>query len=132
MFTEGKNFRLETYRLVSWLKMNNLSSLLLWETSNLMGQISSVTDTGLSFLVDAIILMKPVEIDSAIHKALVVLKMRGSDHDKNLREFEVSSRGIVVTAPFSNYEGIMSGNARKIRLDVATQNFTDAFIRKRK
>ncbi|MDA4130414.1 MAG: AAA family ATPase [Thaumarchaeota archaeon] len=132
MFSEGKNFRLETYRLVSWLKMKNLSSLLLWETSNIMGQLSSISDNGLSFLVDSIILLKPVEIDSTIRKALVILKMRGSDHDKKLREYEITSKGIVVAAPFANYEGIMSGNARKVVvLEQATQNFTDAFSRKR-
>jgi len=133
MFAGEKNMRLETYRLISWLKMNNLSSLLLWETSNISGQVSSITDAGLSFLVDTIVLLKFVEIDSAIRKGLVVIKMRGSDHDKKLREYEITSKGVVVSAPFSNYEGLMSGNARRVaKLDQATQNFAEAFSRKKR
>lgn len=133
MFTEKKNFRLETYRLISWLKMKNLSSLLLWETSNVIGSSFSVTDSGLSFLVDSIILMRPVEIDSAMHKALVILKMRGSDHDKKLREYDITPTGIVVAAPFTNYEGIMSGSARRTTpLAAAAENFGSAFNRRRR
>ena len=40
--------------------------------------------------------------------------MRGSDHDKRLREYEITSKGLKVAAPFSGYEGIMSGSARKV------------------
>jgi circadian clock protein KaiC len=132
MFIDDKALRLETYRLVSWLKTNGLSSVLLWEASNVLGQFTSISDNGLSFLVDSIILLKPVEIDSSLRRALVILKMRGSDHDKKLREYEITSTGILVKAPFENYEGLMSGSARKIvLLDQATQNFADAFRRKR-
>jgi circadian clock protein KaiC len=133
MYAGEKNMRLETYRLISWLKMHDLSSLLLWETSNMVGQVSSISDSGLSFLVDSIVLLKPVEIDSTIRKALVILKLRGSDHDKRLREYEITSRGVDVAAPFADYEGIMTGSARKVvKLEQATQNFTEAFSRKRR
>ncbi len=39
MFIEEKNFRLEVYRLVSELKTKGLSSFMLWETPQMMGQI---------------------------------------------------------------------------------------------
>jgi circadian clock protein KaiC len=114
MYIGEKNFRLEVYRLVSQLKSRGLSSILLWETSQLMGQISSISDMGMSFLVDSIILLKPVEIDSTIRRALVILKMRGSDHDKSLREYYIDgSLGFVVQSPFENFEGILSGSAHR-------------------
>jgi circadian clock protein KaiC len=114
MFIEEKNFRLEVYRLVSELKTKGLSSFMLWETPQMMGQISSITDYGMSFLVDSILLLKPVEIDSRIRRALVILKMRGSDHDKALREYYIDAvKGFVVLNPFDNFEGILSGSARR-------------------
>jgi circadian clock protein KaiC len=48
-------------------------------------------------------------MDSAIQKALLVLKMRGSDHHKDIRAFKVSSKGIEVESKFVGREGIMSG-----------------------
>jgi len=113
MYIGEKDFRLEVYRLVAQLKNKGLSSIMLWETS-MLGQDTAISDNGMSFLVDSIILLKPVEIDSCIRRALVILKMRGSNHDKSLREYCIdSSRGFVVQDPFGNFEGIMNGNAHR-------------------
>jgi circadian clock protein KaiC len=114
LFIEEKKFRLEVYRLVSQIKRFGLSSLLLWESPQVMGPVTAISDMGMSFLVDSIILLKPVEIDSSIRKALVILKMRGSNHDKSLREYYIdSSNGFVVLSPFENFEGILSGTAHR-------------------
>lgn len=117
MFVEQKSIRREAYRLVSFLKTKGMSSLLIWESGQLAGNAFNVTEIGLSFLVDCIVALRPVEIESSLRKALVILKMRGSDHDKQLREFEITPSGVKITAPFSNYEGIISGSPRKIASD---------------
>ena len=121
MYVEKKSIRREAYRLVSFLKTKGMSSLLIWESSQMSGNTFNVTEIGLSFLVDCIIALKPVEIESSMRKAIVIVKMRGSDHDKQLREFEVTSNGIKITAAFSNYEGIITGSPRKI----ASQRFLE-------
>jgi circadian clock protein KaiC len=38
-----------------------------------------------------------------------VLKLRGSDHDKDIRQFAVTSHGIEVRSRFEGTQGIMSG-----------------------
>lgn len=116
MYVEKKSIRREAYRLVSFLKTKGMSSLLVWESGQ-MGSNFNVTEIGLSFLVDCIVALKPVEIESSLRKALVILKMRGSDHDKQLREFEITPTGVKITSAFSNYEGIMTGATRKIASD---------------
>jgi len=64
----------------------------------------------LAYLVDAIVLLRYVEIDSAMQRAIVVLKMRGSDHIKDIRRYEIlPKQGIVVTGIFEGREGILSG-----------------------
>jgi circadian clock protein KaiC len=123
MFVKKDDMRMEAYRMVSYLKTRGISSLLLWESSQISGGSFTVTDVGLSFLVDCIVALKPVEIESAMRKALVILKMRGSDHDKRLREFEITPTGVKIESAFSNYEGIISGSPRK----VASEKFMDLF-----
>jgi circadian clock protein KaiC len=59
-----------------------------------------------------------------------VLKMRGSDHDKRLREYEITSEGIKIGAPFSQYEGIMSGSPRKSWTEETVSGWTKAFAGK--
>jgi circadian clock protein KaiC len=123
MFVKKEDMRMEAYRMVSYLKTRGISSLLLWESPQISGGSFSVTDVGLSFLVDCIVALKPVEIESSMRKAVVILKMRGSDHDKRFREFEITSAGIKIESAFTNYEGIISGSPRK----VASEKFMDMF-----
>lgn len=117
MYVEKENMRREAYRLVSFLKTKGMSSLLIWESGQMGGNTFNVTEIGLSFLVDSIIALRPVEIESSLRKALVILKMRGSDHDKHLREFEITQTGVKITSAFSNYEGIITGSPRKVGSD---------------
>lgn len=95
-------------RLVNALKREGVTSLLLRENDNLLGQVTHVTSK-IPFIVDSYLLLRYVEIDSAIDKALCILKMRGSDHHKDIRCFRITSQGIEVEAKFSGREGIMSG-----------------------
>ena len=123
MFVKKDDMRMEAYRMISYLKTRGISSILLWESPQISGGSFSVTDVGLSFLVDCIVALKPVEIESSMRKALVILKMRGSDHDKRLREFEITPAGIKIQSAFTNYEGIISGSPRK----VASEKFMELF-----
>ena len=68
---------------------------------------------GIAFLTDAIIMQRYVEIDGEIKRALAVVKVRSSQHSKELREYEISSEGgIVVGRPLKGYEGILTGTPK--------------------
>lgn len=95
-------------KLISALKREGITSFLVRENDNLLGQVTHVTSK-IPFIVDTYILLRYVEIDSSIAKALCILKMRGSDHDKDIRRFKITSKGIEVESKFSGREGIMSG-----------------------
>jgi len=124
---EKRDIRKEAYQLLNYFKTKGLSSLSIWETPQILGDSFSITDVGLSFLVDCIVLLRMVEIESSMRKALVVLKMRGSDHDKRLREFEITSQGIKLKSTFSEYEGVLSGAARRSLTDEAARSLAKAF-----
>ena len=131
MFVKRDDMRMEAYRIVRYLKTHGVSSVLLWESPQISGASFSVTDVGLSFLVDCIVALKPVEIESSLRKALVILKMRGSDHDKRLREYEITPQGVRVSAPFTQYEGLMSGAPRRSLTEEAANSWATAFGKKR-
>ena len=129
MFTGHNELRRELYRLIMLFKARGLGSLLIWENNESYGQSTLSTDAGISFLVDCIFSLKPVEIESTIRKALVVWKMRGSDHDKRLREYEITSHGVEVSAPFSDYEGLLTGSPRRSITEQAASNWAMAFAK---
>ena len=128
---ENKDVRREAYRILMGFKTKGITSISIWEMPQLLGDSLALTDVGMSFVVDSIVLLRLVEIESSMRKVLVVLKMRGSDHDKRLREFEITSRGLIVGQPFSGYESVMTGNAKKSFGEETTRAFAKAFSRKR-
>jgi circadian clock protein KaiC len=95
-------------KFINALKRENVTSVLLRENDSLMGQMGRVTSK-IPFIVDSYFLMRYVEIDSTIQKAFLILKMRGSDHQKDIRCFKIGPHGIEVESKFSGREGIMSG-----------------------
>ncbi len=114
MYVPESDLRKETYRLIMYLKTKRLSSVLTWESPEIIGRSISVTEAGMSCLVDSIVLLRYVEIESSMRKALIILKLRGSDHSKELREFVITPQGIKVAAPFTQYEGVVTGAPRKL------------------
>ena len=127
MCVAEKELRKEAYRLVNYLKIKGLTPLLTWEVSQTSANPFSISDVGLSFMVDCIVRLKPVEIESSVRKALVMLKMRGSDHDKRLREYEITKSGIHISSPFVGYDSIITGTPRKSMTDAAVESWTKAF-----
>jgi len=73
-----------------------------------------LTHETLSNVVDNIILLKHVEIEGNMKGILSIMKSRGIKHDTEIREFEITEKGIVVKGSMKGYESVLSGIARKI------------------
>lgn len=89
------------------LRREDVTAMLLGEENR--SDYQQAFKGGLSFIVDAIILMRYVEIESAMQRAILVLKMRGSDHAKTIRRYEIDTGGLHVSHVFEGREGILSG-----------------------
>src|ERR1035438_7892167 len=64
----------------------------------------------ISFLCDDIIRMRYVSIDGQLRKILVVIKMRGGNHAKEIREYEITSKGVVILGKrMANFQSLISG-----------------------
>jgi circadian clock protein KaiC len=53
----------------------------------------------ISFLTDDIIRLRYVEIDGQLRKVVVVVKMRGGNHSKDIREYVITDDGVVIVGP---------------------------------
>ena len=97
--------------LINGLRREGITALLLSEDS---GPDFVRSDRGrLAFAVDAVILLRYVEIDSVMQRAIAVLKTRGSDHDKSIRRFEIARGGVVIREAFQGREGLLTGTPRR-------------------
>ncbi len=97
--------------VVNSLRRESITALLLSEEKR--SEYRRTDRGGLSFLVDGIILLRYVEMDGAIKRAIVILKMRGSDHDRAIRGYHIEEGGLVIEDVFEQRGAILSGIAHR-------------------
>jgi len=97
-------------------KEHGLSSLLTASTASLLGG-ESITEFKVSSVADAIIVLRYAEVSGAVARSIAVLKVRGSDHDKRLREMTVDETGLHIGRPFTNVTGVLAGQLTVITDD---------------
>jgi circadian clock protein KaiC len=110
-----KSFREFVIGLVSFVKYLEIPGLFTSTTSSLLGG-ESITETHVSTITDSIILLRYVEMGGQMRRGLTVLKMRGSVHDKEIREFTIDGQGMHIGAPFRQVTGILSGQFRQFAI----------------
>ncbi|MHB8568244.1 MAG: ATPase domain-containing protein [Nitrososphaerales archaeon] len=92
-------------------KSRDTTTLVTLTTSELAGL--SITGSGLSTLMDGIIMFRYVELDGKMERSMILLKMRGTRHDHHIKKFDIGLNGFRIEGSFSGYSGILSGSARK-------------------
>jgi circadian clock protein KaiC len=103
-----KGFREFVIGLTSFIKHKETAGLFTSTTPSLMGGVS-ITEAHISTITDLIILLRYVETFGEMRRGLTVLKMRGSRHEKDIREFVIDNSGMHITKPFKDVTGIISG-----------------------
>jgi circadian clock protein KaiC len=63
----------------------------------------------LCFLTDAVVSLRFVEYQGALHKFMTVVKVRGCDHSSDVREYIITGKGVEVRERAPNLNGIMVG-----------------------
>ena len=103
------DFRESLYRMIGALTGAGVTILSTVEVEDTFTALSFSHYT-ISFLTDDIIRMRFVEIDGQLRKVIVVIKLRGGNHSKDIREYVISDKGVVVVRPRStDYHGLTTG-----------------------
>jgi len=103
-----RTFREFIIGLTSYARAKDICSLFTSTTPRLSGG-DSITEAHISTITDVIILLRYVEIDGMMRRGLSVIKMRGSQHEKQIREYTIDGTGIHVGEPFRNIQNIILG-----------------------
>jgi circadian clock protein KaiC len=101
-------FREFVIGLTSVIKQHQVAGLYTTTSEQLIGG-NSVTGQHISTLTDAIIMLRYAEMKSRLSRGITVLKMRGSPHEKMIREFDISEQGMNIGEPFKDLNVILTG-----------------------
>jgi circadian clock protein KaiC len=98
----------QLHELLSYLGQQGVLTLLLVAQHGLVG-----TDLGapadVSYLADAVIVVRYFEVEGAVRKAISVMKKRTGAHELTIRELVVAPGGVRLGEPLSRFRGVLTG-----------------------
>ena len=98
---------LHIHELLQYLNRRGASTFLTVAQHGLVGDMKSPVDV--TYLADTVILLRYFEATGQVRRAISVIKKRTSAHEGSIREFWMSSEGIVVGNPLREFQGILRG-----------------------
>ena len=102
------DFRESLYRMVGALVKLGVTVVMTAELVESYTELR-LSPHGISFLTDGIILQRYIELDGALRKLVCVVKMRGFDHAKEMKLYDIGPDGIVVGESLASYRGLLTG-----------------------
>lgn len=107
-----EDFRESLYRMVTILTGMGVTVLM---TSELEDRYIDLgfSPYGAAFLTDVLIVQRYIELHGRLRRMMAVVKVRGSPHSNELREFEIIDERLVIGDVLSQYEGLLSGRPER-------------------
>ncbi|ACB74519.1 ATPase domain-containing protein [Opitutus terrae] len=108
------DFRESLYRMIAALTGAGVTVLSTVEIEDSFTSFQ-FSHYAISFLTDDIIRLRYVEIDGQLRKILAVVKMRGGNHSKDIREYVISETGLLLVSPrHTDYTGLTGGLPQRV------------------
>jgi circadian clock protein KaiC len=99
---------LQMHELLTYLGQQGVLTILVLAQHGLVGPMDTPLD--ISYLSDAVVMLRYFEIAGTVRRALSVVKKRSGQHEHTIREFRLGSAGIKLGPPLRDFSGIFSGN----------------------
>jgi len=104
---QEKQLVLQLHELLSYLNQRGVVTFLINPQQGLLGSMQS--NLNISYIADAVLMLRFFEADGRIRKAISVLKNRAGAHEDAIREFRVDTGGIRVGEPLVAFKGVLTG-----------------------
>jgi len=98
---------LQVHELLSYLNQLGVLTIMVLAQHGLLGQMQTPVD--LSYLSDTVVMLRYFEAAGRVRRALSVVKKRSGTHENSIREFQLTSEGLKVGPPLTQFSGILTG-----------------------
>ncbi len=96
------------HEMLMYLGEKGVATLLIGAHQGLIGAAMK-TPIDASYLADAVILMRYFENRGEVRQAISVVKKRGGEHERTIREFAMEQGGLRVGQPLREFRGVLTG-----------------------
>ncbi len=105
-------FREFLISLTSFIKKREIAGLYTATSKSLVGG-ETASEQHISTLTDSIILLRYMQEMDTMHRGLMVLKMRGSEHAKEIRRFTIDGSGMHLGEAFKGAPNVFFGGGQE-------------------
>src|SRR5690348_2492957 len=98
---------LQLHELLAYLNQVGVLTILVLAQHGMVGRMETPVD--LSYLSDAIVMLRYFEASGRVRRAISVVKKRSGTHEDTIREFRLSPQGLKVGPPLTEFSGILTG-----------------------
>lgn len=99
---------IQLHEMLTYLSQRGVLTLLIATQHGLLGA-NMVTPIDASYLADAVVLLRYFEAQGHVRNAISVIKKRSGIHERSIREFALSAKGIFVGEPLQDFHGVLTG-----------------------
>jgi circadian clock protein KaiC len=100
-------------RVIDFLKSRGITSVYTSLTSG--GGVMEQSEVGISSLMDTWLLLRMIESSNERNRLLYVLKSRGMAHSNQMREFQLTDRGLQLVDVYVGAGQVLTGSARLVQ-----------------
>ena len=98
---------LHIHELLTYLNQVGVTTVITLAQHGLVGSMTSPVD--LTYVADAVLLMRFFEAQGEIHRAISMVKNRAGNHEKSIREIRIGAEGMSISEPLVNFRGVLTG-----------------------
>ena len=105
---QERHLTIQLHELLMYLGQMGVATILIGAHQGLIGsQMQTPVDA--SYLADAIVLLRYFEDQGQVRQAISVVKKRGGQHERTLREFKLDGDGVTVGSTLRSFRGVLTG-----------------------
>ena len=98
---------LHVHELLQYLNRQGATTFLTVAQHGLLDQMSTPVDV--TYLADTVILLRYFEALGHVRRAMSVVKKRTGPHEDSIREYRISTEGVMLGEPLEGFQGILRG-----------------------
>jgi circadian clock protein KaiC len=99
---------IQLHELLTYLGQQGVATIIVGAHQGLIGtNMHSPVDA--TYLADAVILLRYFEAHGEVRQAVSIMKKRGSEHERTIREFRIEPGGLKIGQPLREFRGVLTG-----------------------
>ena len=105
---EERLLPIQVHELLSFLSNHGVTCIMTLVQHGIFGNHVDKS-AEVSYLADAVVLMRYFEVHGSVRQAVSVVKKRSGDHERTIRECRVSNGGLHLGEPLRDFQGVLTG-----------------------